>query len=133
KLIYTFTFLPVDTIVELVAAHREAPHLRLLQKKLAEEITVMVHSLEDLEFAQKATEILFGKATTETLASLNEQQLLDIMEGVPRVDFNKDTLGETFDIIQFLSDTGIFSSKGEARKMLQSGGLSINKQKVTDA
>lgn len=133
KLIYIFTFLPLDTIAELITAHQAAPHLRLLQKKLAEEITVMVHSREDLEFAQKATEILFGKATTENLVSLNEQQLLDIMEGVPRVTFDKETLGQTFDLVQFLSDTGIFSSKGEARKMLQSGGLSINKQKVTDA
>ncbi len=133
SLIYIFTFLPLDMIEDLVAAHDAAPHLRLLQKKLAEEITVMVHSREDLEFAQKATEILFGKATAEALTALNELQLLDIMEGVSQVKFSRELLRDGFDFVQFLADTGIFSSKGEARKMAQSGGLSINKQKINDA
>lgn len=130
NLIRIFTFLPVDEIEALVTTHEEAPHLRVLQKRLAEEITTMVHSREDLEFAQQASNILFGKDTTEALVSLNEKQLLEVMEGVPQVTFNKQSLREGVDLVQFLADTGIFTSKGEAKKMLQSGGISINKAKT---
>lgn len=130
NLIRIFTFLPVDEIEALVTIHEEAPHLRVLQKRLAEEITTMVHSREDLEFAQQASNILFGKDTTEALVSLNEKQLLEVMEGVPQVTFNKQSLREGVDLVQFLADTGIFTSKGEAKKMLQSGGISINKAKT---
>ncbi len=133
NLISIFTFIPVEEIAELVKAHDEAPHLRNLQKRLAEEITTMVHSKEDLDFAQQASNILFGKDTTDALAALNEKQLLEVMEGVPQVTFKKDNLKEGVDLIQFLADTGIFSSKGEARKMLQQGGVSINKSKVSGA
>lgn len=130
NLIRIFTFLPIEEIEELTKAHTEAPHLRILQKRLAEEITIMVHSREDLEFAQQASGILFGKDTTEALAALNERTLLEIMEGVPQVTFSRQALKEGVDLVQFLSDTGIFPSKGEARKMLQSGGISINKAKT---
>jgi tyrosyl-tRNA synthetase len=130
NLIRIFTFLPVEEINVLIAEHDAAPHTRTLQKKLAEEITTMVHSKEDLEFAQQASNILFGKDTTEALASLNERQLLEVMEGVPQVVSNKQSLKDGVDLIQFLADTGIFPSKGEAKKMLQSGGVSINKAKV---
>lgn len=130
NLIRIFTFIPVEEIDALIAAHEAAPHQRSLQKRLAEEITTMVHSKSDLEFAQKASDILFGNATTETLAALSEQQLLEVMEGVPQVNFSKDLLNDGYDFIQFLSENKVFSSKGEARKMLQSGGVSINKQKV---
>ena len=131
NLIKIFTFLPMAEIETLIAEHESAPHARNLQKKLAEEITTMVHSKEDLEFAQKATELLFGKTTTEALTSLNEKQLLDVMDGVPQVSFSKDALKQGVDLVQFLSDTGIFPSKGEAKKMLQAGGLSINKEKIS--
>jgi len=131
NLIKIFTFLPMAEIETLIAEHDAAPHARNLQKKLAEEITTMVHSKEDLEFAQKATELLFGKATTEALTSLNEKQLLDVMDGVPQVSFSKNALKQGVDLVQFLSDTGIFPSKGEAKKMLQAGGLSINKEKIS--
>lgn len=130
NLIKIFTFLPIEEINALITEHETAPHARILQKKLAEEITTMVHSKEDLEFAQQASNILFGKDTTEALASLNERQLLEVMEGVPQVIFNKQSLKDGVDLIQFLADTGIFPSKGEAKKMLQSGGVSINKAKI---
>ncbi len=130
NLIRIFTFLPIEEIEALIAEHDAAPHLRSLQKKLAEEITIMVHSKEDLEFAQQASNILFGKDTTEALASLNERQLLEVMEGVPQVTCSKQLLEEGVDLVQFLADTAILPSKGEARKLLQSGGVSINKAKV---
>jgi tyrosyl-tRNA synthetase len=130
NLIKIFTFLPIEEINALIAEHETAPHARALQKKLAEEITTMVHSKEDLEFAQQASNILFGKDTTEALASLNERQLLEVMEGVPQVVSTKQSLKDGVDLVQFLADTGIFPSKGEAKKMLQSGGVSINKAKV---
>lgn len=126
-----FTFLPKEEIESLIAAHEAAPHQRILQKKLAEEITVLVHSREDFEFAVKASEILFGNATTEALQSLTEQQLLQVMDGVPAHSFEKEKLvGEGIDAISFLAETGIFPSKGEARKTLQGGGVAINKQKL---
>lgn len=133
NLIKIFTFIPLDEIEALIEAHDAAPHQRALQKRLAEEITTMVHSAEDLEFAQQASDILFGKTTTDALLKLNEKQLLEVMEGVPQVTFSKASLKDGLDFVQFLADTGVFPSKGEARKMLQSGGVSINKEKVEDA
>ncbi|WP_222167054.1 tyrosine--tRNA ligase [Edaphocola aurantiacus] len=131
NLIRIFTFIPVAEINALIAEHETAPHLRLLQKRLAEEVTTMVHSKEDLEFAQQATEILFGKATEEALTALSEQQLLEVMDGVPQVTYSKAALeGEGIDLITFFAESGIFPSKGEARKMLQSGGVSMNKNKI---
>jgi tyrosyl-tRNA synthetase len=125
-----FTFLPKEEIESLIAAHEAAPHQRILQKKLAEEITILVHSREDFEFAVKASEILFGNATTEALQSLTEQQLLQVMDGVPAHSFEKEKLeGEGIDAISFLAESGIFPSKGEARKTLQGGGVAFNKQK----
>ena len=126
-----FTFLRREEIESLTAAHDQAPHLRLLQKKLAEEITTLVHSRADYEFAVKASEILFGNATTEALQSLTETQLLQVMDGVPAHQFDKARLeGEGLDVVSFLADAGIFPSKGEARKTVQGGGVAINKQKV---
>lgn len=130
KLIKIFTFLPVEEIDALAEEHLKDTAQRILQKKLAEEITVMVHSREDLEFAQRASSILFEKDTTAALTALNEKQLLEVMEGVPQVVFQKEALKEGVHFIQFLADTGIFASKGEAKKMLQSGGVSINKAKA---
>ncbi len=131
NLVRIFTFLPLEEINALITEHEQAPHLRTLQKKLAEEITTMVHSREDFEFAQQASQILFGKDTTEALAALNERQLLEVLEGVPQVTYTKDALAnDGIDFVQFLAESGIFSSKGEARKLLQSGGVSINKSKA---
>lgn len=131
KWIKIFTLLPQAEIEALIIAHEAAPHTRALQKKLAEEITCFVHSKADYEFALKASDILFGNATTEALASLNELQLLQVMEGVPTVEVNTQQINEGYDLVSFLADTQIFPSKGEARKMWQAGGISINKEKVT--
>lgn len=126
-----FTLLPHTEIDALLVEHEAAPHQRALQKKLARELTVFVHSEHDYDFAVKASEILFGNATTEALQSLNEEQLLQVMEGVPTVEVSKSQLEAGYDIVSFLADTQIFPSKGEARKMWQSGGIGINKRKIS--
>lgn len=125
-----FTLLPVAEIESLIQAHDAAPHQRALQKKLAEELTCFVHSRDDYDFAVKASDILFGNATTETLQSLNEAQLLQVMEGVPSVEISKTQLEAGYDLVSFLADTQIFPSKGEARKMWQAGGVGLNKEKI---
>jgi len=131
KWIKIFTLLPKAEIDALIAQHESAPHERALQKKLAEELTCFVHSKEDLDFAMKASDILFGNATTEMLQSLNEDQLLQVLEGVPTADIQKSQLAEGYDLVSFLADTQIFPSKGEARKMWQAGGLALNKAKIS--
>ncbi|MBN9485027.1 MAG: tyrosine--tRNA ligase [Bacteroidetes bacterium 43-93] len=131
RMSYNFSFRSVEEIAALVAEHQEAPHLRKLQKALADELTILVHSEEDLAFAKKASEILFGQSTVDALRSLNEKQLLEVMDGVPQVTGTKESLGgEGLDILNFLAGSGIFPSKGEARKMVQNGGVSVNKEKV---
>ncbi len=131
KMALVFSFKPVAEIKALIAEHETATHLRKLQKALAEELTVLVHSEEDLVFAKQASDILFSQTSVDALRTLNEQQLLEVMDGVKHVNGNKEMLAEGQDLVSFLADTGIFASKGEARKMLQGGGISINKEKVT--
>jgi tyrosyl-tRNA synthetase len=126
-----FTLLEPSAIGALIAEHAIAPQQRILQKALAAELTKFVHSEADLKFAIEATEILFGNATTEVLQSLNETQLLQVMEGVPQVTIPLAALNEGYDLINLLADTAIFPSKGEARKMWQGGGISINKEKIS--
>lgn len=130
RMAYIFSFKPVEEIRASVEAHEAAPHLRALQKSLAEEMTTLVHSEEDLRFAQQASQILFGGSAIEALRSLNEKQLLEVMEGVPQVRVSKDVLTDNFDLLTFLTEQKVFPSKGEARKMIAGGGLSINKEKV---
>ncbi|WP_290792590.1 tyrosine--tRNA ligase [Flavihumibacter sp. UBA7668] len=130
KWIKIFTFLSRTDIEQLTEQHQKEPHLRLLQKRLAEEITCLVHGKENYEFALKASEILFGNATTEVLLSLSEEQFLQVMEGVPQHEFPLQKIKEGTDIVSFLAETGIFPSKGEARKMVASGGISLNKEKI---
>ncbi len=133
KFIKIFTLKTKEEIEALEKEHEIAPHLRVLQKALAEEITTRVHSKEDYITAVKASEILFGKSTTEDLESLDENTLLSVFEGVPQVEITKDVLAEAATITDLLSvATGnvIFSSKGEARKMITGGGVSINKVKI---
>ncbi|MBO9700668.1 MAG: tyrosine--tRNA ligase [Sporocytophaga sp.] len=133
KFIRIFTLKTKEEIEVLEKEHETAPHLRILQKALAEEITTRVHSKDDYITAVKASEILFGKSTTEDLESLDEDTLLSVFEGVPQVDITKDVLTETLSITDLLSvATGnvIFASKGEARKMITGGGVSINKIKI---
>lgn len=131
KWIKIFTLLSKETIEALLLQQEAAPHERALQKKLAEELTCFVHSRADYEFAVKASEILFGNATTEILQSLSEEQLLQVMEGVPSIEISRGTLSEGYELVSFLADTQIFPSKGEARKMWQAGGLGLNKTKIS--
>jgi len=131
KWIKTFTLLPKETIDSLITEHDAAPHQRSLQKKLAEQLTIFVHSPEDYNFAIQASEILFSNDTAEILQSLNEEQLLQVLEGVPTVEISQEELLNGYDLLSFMADTKIFPSKGEARKMWQGGGISINKLKVT--
>ena len=130
KFIKIFTFLPQHEIDELIAAHKGNEHQRLLQKKLAEEVTCFVHSRADYDFAVKASDILFNNDTAEILQQLNEKQLLQVLDGVPTVEISKTIVDAGIDVVSFLADTNIFTSKGEARKMVLGGGVSINKIKV---
>ncbi|WP_420318889.1 tyrosine--tRNA ligase [Ekhidna sp.] len=132
KYIKIFSLKEREEIENQISEHKEAPHQRLLQRSLAEELTERVHSKKDLETAIKASTILFGKSTTEDLVSLDEKTLLQVFEGVPQSEIKKDQL-EGQDVTTFLSETTnniIFKSKGEARKMIQGGGVSINKTKI---
>ncbi len=122
-----------EEIELLEAEHLKAPHLRLLQKELAKEITIRVHSESDYNAAVEASEILFGKGTAESLLNLSENDLLSVFEGVPQVKISKEEMNSGINVIEFFSDkTQIFPSRGEARKMLQGGGVLINKTKVED-
>ncbi|MEO6549815.1 MAG: tyrosine--tRNA ligase [Ferruginibacter sp.] len=133
KYLKIFTFLPQDQIEQLIASHTGNEHQRIIQKKLAEEITSFVHSRGDYEFAVKSSGILFNNDTAEILKQLSEDQLLQVMEGVPAVEFSKAALQDGVDVVSFLADTKIFPSKGEARKMVLGGGVSINKIKIETA
>ncbi|MGH2643692.1 MAG: tyrosine--tRNA ligase, partial [Chitinophagaceae bacterium] len=130
RYIKIFTFLSKEETNQLIEEHRKEPHLRNLQKRLAKEITCFIHGEKEYEFAVKASELLFGNASAEVLRSLNEKQLLQVMDGVPQVEVSSSQIKEGIDIVSFLSETKIFSSKGEARKMVQSGGVSLNKEKI---
>lgn len=134
KYIKIFTFLTKEEIDGLVSEHGEAPHLRLLQKRLADEITVMVHSQEDLENAKKASNILFGKSTSEDLKGLDEKTFLDIFEGVPQANIPMSELEDSgLDMIGALAaKTGFLGSNGEARRELKQNSISVNKEKVKE-
>lgn len=131
KYIKIFTFLSREVIEGLIETHRQAPHQRKLQRKLAEELTVTVHSAQDLENAERASEILFGKSTTESLKSLNEELFLEIFEGVPKTTISRKDLHGGLDMIGALSSrTGFLSSNGEARRELKQHSISVNKTRV---
>ena len=126
----TFTFLTKEAIENLKEQHKGNEHMRILQQKLAEEVTCFVHSKKEYDFAVQASQILFSNETAEILQQLNEEELLQVMEGVPRVAFSKTNIEAGVDIVTFLADAGILPSKGEAKKMVQAGGISINKSRV---
>ena len=129
RYIKIFTSLDKATIDALVEEHKQDPGRRLLQKRLAEETTVLVHSQEALDMAIEASNILFGKSTKESLLKLDEQTLLDIFDGVPHFNVTADQLGQP--AVEILTQTApVFSSKGEMRKMVQGGGVSLNKEKL---
>ncbi|MDD3636143.1 MAG: tyrosine--tRNA ligase [Bacteroidales bacterium] len=134
KYVKIFTLMSRDEIEKLIEEHSQSPHLRVLQKALAREITIRVHSEEALKGAEEASQILFGKATTEALRRLDEKTLISVFEGVPTVTVSKEKVSEGLDITEFLAvETAIFASKGEARRMLKDNGLSVNKEKVNEA
>ncbi|MDA9584825.1 tyrosine--tRNA ligase [Flavobacteriaceae bacterium] len=133
KYIKIFTFLDKKAIEALVAEHRETPHLRLLQKKIGEEVTIMTHGQEAFDNAIKASQILFGKSTSEDLKSLDEQTFLDIFEGVPQASVSKEDIDNGLDMIGALAaKTGFLNSNGEARRALKENAISVNKEKVKE-
>lgn len=131
KYIRIFTLFSKEEVETLEKQHDQAPHLRILQKELAKDITVRVHSYDDYEAAVEASQILFGKGTTETLQKLSEEMLLSVFEGVPMCHLERSALEHGLAVADLLAvNTDIFSSKGEARRMLKDGGVSVNKEKV---
>lgn len=133
KYLKIFTFLSREEIEELAKEHEANPGARPLQKRLAKELTVMVHSERDYEAAVEASQILFSNSAGEALKALDERTLLDIFEGVPRFEVPKSEIEAGIPALDFLAvKTQVFPSKGEARKMIQGGGVSVNKEKLTD-
>jgi tyrosyl-tRNA synthetase len=131
KYLKIFTMLSREDIDTIAEEHEKAPHTRIMQKRLAEEVTVMVHSRKDYEMAVEASGILFGKGTTESLHRIDEDTFLSIFEGVPIFEITPSALGVS--ATQMLAgETGIFSSRGEVRRLIAGGGVSINKEKLTD-
>lgn len=128
-----FTFLSQDEVEKLIADHKEAPHLRSLQKKLAEEITIIVHGKEELENAIKASEILFGKSTSSDIRALDEKTFLEVFEGVPLAKISREMIVEGLNIVGALAEhTQFLKSNGEARRALKENSISVNKEKVDE-
>jgi tyrosyl-tRNA synthetase len=126
-----FTFLNQETVEKLIIEHKEAPHLRILQKRVGEEVTVMTHGKEAYDNALKAASILFGKSTASDLKTLDEQTFLDVFEGVPQGEITKEDLKKGIDIIEALNEkSGFLKSNGEARRALKENSISVNKEKV---
>jgi len=133
KYIKIFTFISREEIDALIAEHQQAPHLRVLQKRLAQEITYMVHSKEDFDAAVEAASILFGNATADALKQLDEETFLAVFEGVPSFEVSLDRIKSGVKALDLLTDhAAVFPSKGEMRKMIQAGGFSINKEKYIE-
>ncbi len=133
KYIRIFTLYTKEEVEEIINKHKEAPHKRELQKALAKEITIRVHSEEHYYTAMEASQILFGKGTTEMLHKLDERTLLSVFESVPQYDIDQSIVSQKTGIIDFLAEkTDIFKSKGEARRMLKDNGVSVNKEKIKE-
>lgn len=133
KYIKIFTTLSREEIEALIAEQEAAPHFRPLQKRLAKEVTILVHSVEDYEAAVEASNILFGNSTSEALRKLDEATLLDVFNGVPQFEVSRDELANGVKLIDLCTEKApVFPSKGELRKLIQSGGVSVNKEKVTE-
>lgn len=127
-----FTFLDQEAVETITSAHLEDPGKRLLQKRMAEEITRFIHGEQELLKAIQTTEKLFSGNAAENIKDLSEEELLQSLEGVPIVEMSKATIEAGIDIVTLVSEAGIFSSKGEARKMIAGGGVSVNKEKISD-
>jgi tyrosyl-tRNA synthetase len=134
KYIKIFTVLDRNTIDDLISRQNQNPEERILQKRLAEEVTVMVHSREDYEGAVEASQILFGKGTTDSLRKMNEVTFLSVFEGVPVYDLKQEIINTGVSVTDLCTlHSQIFPSKGELRRMVQGGGMSINKEKIDNA
>lgn len=134
KYIRIFTTYTKEEIEQMEKEQAEAPHLRVMQKALAKDLTIRVHSQADYDAAVNASEILFGKGTSETLSSLSEKMFLDVFDGVPQMEIAENLVHAGVPVVDFVSEhTNIFASKGEARRMIKDNGLSINKSKVNDS
>ena len=134
KYMKIFTMLSEEEITALINEHAEAPHLRVLQKRLAKEMTIMVHSEADYDAAVEASGILFGKGTTETLIKLDEATFLSVFEGVPTFDVDTAIIENGVNVIDLCAEhTQVFPSKGDMRRLVKGGGVSLNKSKITDA
>jgi tyrosyl-tRNA synthetase len=132
KYIKIFTFLDQETIETLIAEHKEAPHMRILQKRIGEEVTIMTHGKDAYENAIKASNILFGKSTSEDLKSLDEQTFLDVFEGVPQAEIDRSIIENGLDIVAAYAENGFLKSNGEVRRALKENSISVNKEKVKD-
>ncbi|WP_456422722.1 tyrosine--tRNA ligase [Lutibacter sp.] len=132
KYIKIFTFLDKETIEELISEHKEAPHLRILQKKIGEEVTVMTHGKEAYNNAIKASAILFGKSTASDLKTLDEQTFLDIFDGVPQAEIKRSIIENGLEIIPAFAENGFLKSNGEVRRALKENSISVNKEKVKE-
>lgn len=133
RYIKIFTHFTKEEIEDMEAKHNAEPHLRILQKALAKDLTIRVHSQEDYEAAVNASEILFGKGTAENLSALSEEMFLSVFEGVPQFNVPMSVLDEQCGVVDFLAKhTQIFNSNGEARRMLKDNGVSVNKEKVKE-
>ncbi len=133
KYIKIFTFLGKEEIENLIAEHQEAPHQRALQKRLAEEVTISTHGVENYENAVKASEILFGKSTAANLKALNEKTFLDVFDGVPQAEVSRGEIEAGLDMVSALAEkTGFLKSNGEARRALKQNSISVNQEKVAE-
>ena len=122
-----------EEIEALIEEHKQAPHLRVLQKRLAKEVTIMVHSEEDYNVAVEASNVLFGSGSIDTIKKLDDNTILSIFDGVPTFKINKETLIEGIKLTDLsVEKLSIFKSKGDLRKLIKNGGISINKEKIFD-
>jgi len=127
-----FTFLEKETIETLIAEHKVAPHARILQKKIGEDVTIMTHGNEAYENAIKASSILFGNSTADDLKTLDEQTFLDVFEGVPQAEIERSVIDSGLGIVAAFADYGFLKSNGEVRRALSENSISVNKEKVTE-
>ena len=133
KYIKIFTLLSPEEIDTLTQEHKAAPHIRILQKRLAREVTILTHGNEELEAAEEASAILFGKGTMESLKKINEKTFLAVFEGVPQYEISTKLIQEGVSLVNLLTDaTCIFPSRGELKRLVSGGGLSLNKEKISD-
>ena len=127
-----FTFLDKETVEKLIAEHKEQPHMRLLQKTVGKEVTKLVHSQADYENAVKASQILFGKSTSEDLKTLDEQTFLDVFEGVPQAEVSRGQIEKGLDVVSAFAETGFLASNSEVRRALKENSLSVNREKIKE-